>query len=408
MSNDFAFQHLETEEDIEQNLELQRKVFSQEPAIDAMIKKFIYSHPKMTLKNHYIMKHKGKAVATLNLIPLDWSIGGVPLRVAEMGNVATLPEYRNLGLIRRLVTEYHKDVESQGYDMSTIEGIPGFYRQFGYDYALTHDEEASIPVDKLPDCESRLGFRPFVEKDIPAAKTLLAESQRELLVHSVRDDAIWRMQQATGLAGEYSYEAYAVESDGGMVAYFRLSGRPVEKQLILREATDTSYPASLAILSFLKAHSRKQGYDTLVARTSYQDPIARILASLGAQQHTPYAWQIRITDPVSLLWKMRPLFESRIAASEYCGLTERLNINFRRFRIQLTLKDGSITGIEPLKTEEPCVVGLNPPASTQLILGYRSRQELDQCHPDFIVRPMYKRLIDVLFPKLPSYIHVGY
>jgi predicted acetyltransferase len=406
--SDFTFQHLETEEDIEQNLELQRKVFSQDPTIDAMIKKFIYSHPKMTLKNHYIMKHKGKAVATLNLIPLNWSIGGVPLKVAEMGNVATLPEYRNLGLIRRLVAEYHKDVESQGYDLSTIEGIPGFYRQFGYDYALTHDEEASIPVEKLPDCESRLEFRPFVEKDIPAAETLLAESQRKFLVHSARDDAIWRMQQATGLAGEYGYEAYTVESSGGMVAYFRVSGKSEEKQLILREATDTSYPTTLAILGFLKTHSKKQGYETLVARTSYQDSISHILASLGAQQRPPYAWQIRITDPVSLLRKMRPLFELRIAASEYRGLTEKLNINFRRFRIQLTIEDGSFTGIEPLKTEEPCAVGLNPPASTQLILGHRSRQELEQCHPDFIVRPTYKRLIDVLFPKLPSYIHVGY
>jgi len=407
--NEFTFQHLETDQDIEENLEIMRKVFGQNTGVDLMVKKFLYNHPKMTFKSHFIIKHHGKTVATLNLIPLDWCIGDIPLKVAEMGNVATLPEYRNRGLIRRLVQEYHKEVAEQGFDLSVIEGIPYFYRQFGYEYALTHDEETTISLEKLPEFESNLRIRPFNIKDIPKAMKLLAQSQSKFCVHSVRDEQIWKMQQETGLAGEYGFDGYAVEEKGEMTAYFRITCRLEEKELILREATDADYLTTMTVLSFLKNTGKKHGIETLIARTSYCDPTARILATLGAERQVPpYAWQIRVTGYVNLLQKMKPLLESRLAASEYRGLTEKLNLNFRRFRAQMAIENGSVTDIHQLHTDEQCIIGLNPPASTRLILGYKSREELETCFPDFYVRPKYKRLIDVLFPKMPSYIHVAY
>ena len=82
--------------------------------LDTLAKKLIDCHPNMTLKNIYFVRDKGRMVSTLNLIPVTWSIGGIKLKVAEMGYVGTLPEYRGKGLIRKLVEEYHKDVEAQG------------------------------------------------------------------------------------------------------------------------------------------------------------------------------------------------------------------------------------------------------------------------------------------------------
>lgn len=52
MSEDFTFQHLETDEDVDAR-------------VDLLVKKLIHNHPKMTLKNHFIIKHQGKTVATL-------------------------------------------------------------------------------------------------------------------------------------------------------------------------------------------------------------------------------------------------------------------------------------------------------------------------------------------------------
>ncbi|HVP26192.1 MAG TPA: GNAT family N-acetyltransferase [Candidatus Bathyarchaeia archaeon] len=405
-NNDFTFQHLETPEDIEENLEIMRKVFGQNEGVDLLVKKFIYNHPKMTLKNHFIIKHNGRMVATLNLIPLNLNIGDIPLKVAEMGCVATLEEYRNRGLMRRLVNEYHKAIAEQDYDLSVIEGIPFFYRQFGYEYALPLNEETRIPLEKLPDCRSKLVIRPFIDKDIPEAMKLLAKAQDKFYVHGVRDEQIWKMQQETRMASERFFEAYTVENADEMVAYFRISRKPENKELLFIETTDTDYPATDAILSFIKSIGGKGKFETLVARTSYYDPLTRILVTLGAEQRVPpYAWQIRVTDYVSLLQKMRLLFEKRLAKSEYCGLTEEVNFNFCRYIIQMAFENGAIIKVQRLRTAEKCTVGVNPLVFVKLLLGYRCREELEMNYPDFYVHAKHKRLMDVLFPQLPSYIH---
>ena len=405
----FTFQHLETEEDIERNIDIQRKVFGPSSGVDLLVKKLIYNHPRMTLKNHFVIKHRGKIVATLNLIPLEWSVGGVPLKVAEMGNVATLPEYRNRGLIRRLVNECHKEVADQGYDLSVIEGIPYFYRQFGYEYAIPLDEETAIPLDRLPSHESKLEIHPFTDQDIPKAMKLLAQTQSKFYVHSVRDEQIWKMQQKTGLTEDHIFEGYTVEENGEMTAYFRISRKSEQKQLILREATDTDRPVTETVLSFLKEVGQKNGFETLLARTSCCDPLTRHLLTLGAEQRTPpYAWQIRVTDYVSMFRKMKPLLEERLATSCFHNLTERLNFNFRRYIVQMSIENGVITEIQRLETGETCPIGLNAVVFAQLLLSHRNRHELEMNYPDFHVQDDHKQLVDVLFPKLPSYIHDVY
>ena len=405
---DFTFQHLETDEDIKQNIDIQRKVFGPGSGVDLLVKKLVYNHPRMTLKNHFVIKHHGKMVATLNLIPSEWSIGGILLKVAEMGNVATLPEHRNRGLIRTLVNEYHKEVVNQGYDLSVIEGIPYFYRQFGYEYAIPLDEEIVIQLERLPSQEPIPEIRPFTDKEIPKAMKLLAETQSKFYIHSVRDEQIWKMQQETGLTDGHVFEGYAVEENGEMTAYFRLSRKPEQKQLVLREASDTDRRTTETVLSFIKEVGQKNGFETLLVRTSCCDPLTRHLVALGAEQRTPYAWQIRVTDYASMFRKMKPLFEERLATSSFHNLTERLNFNFRRYVIQTSIENGVIPEIQRLETGESCPIGLNPLVFTQLLLGHRNGHELEMNYPDFHVQDTHKQLVDVLFPKLPSYIHDAY
>jgi predicted acetyltransferase len=405
----FTFHHLETSEDIEQNLDLMRKVFGQNSGVDNFVKKLINHHPTMTLKDFFVIKHKGEIVASLNLIPEKWSIGGIQLNVAEMGCVATVAEYRHRGLQRRLINEFHKQATEQEYDLCAIEGIPYFYRQFGYEYAIPLLEETRISLDQIPDYESRLDIRPFNNKDIPNAMQLLAHSQRKFYVHIIRDEQIWKMQEETGIVSADKFEGYAVEKDGELVTYLRISDKPEDKELILRETADTDKHTGEAILKSLKNICEKRGFETLTANISYLDPLSKQLVDLGAVQRVPpYAWQIRIIDYVKIFEKMKTIFEKRLASSPYAHLTEKLYFNFRRYIVQVTVEDGKITRIQRLESGEDRTIGLNPLVFTQLLLGHRSRNELEMIYPDFGIRESHKHLIDVLFPKLPSYIHSAY
>lgn len=281
MSEDgFVVCHVESDEDVEQYLRVLREVFGPDESVDVLAKRLIDHHPEMMLEDHFVIKHKNRIVACLNLIPEKWCIGEIPLKVAEMGCVGTHPEFRHRGLIRTLVNEFHKRVATHGYDLSVIEGIPYFYRQFGYEYAIPLDEEITIRFDQIPD-----------------------------------------------------YELKHV---------------------------------------------------------------------------SPYAWQIRVTEYVKLFKKMKPLFEKRLAESTYRYLTEKLNFNFRRHIVQMNVENGIVNDVQHLETNEDRTIGLNPLVFVQLLLGYRSRSEIEMIYPDFRIRPSHKHLIDVLFPKLPSYIHAAY
>ncbi len=148
--------------------------------------------------------------------------------------------------------EFHRQAAEQGYDLCVIEGIPYFYRQFGYEYAMPLLEETRIRLEQIPDYKSNLNFRSFTEENIPKAMQLLAQSQEKFYVHTIRDQQIWKMQHETGITAADKFEGYIVEKDGSLTAYFRISSDLENKTLILREASDANYYTNNAILKFLK------------------------------------------------------------------------------------------------------------------------------------------------------------
>jgi predicted acetyltransferase len=407
--SDFMFHHLETNEDVEQYLGVIRSVFGQNSNVDVMVKKWIDHHPAMTLNDFFVIKHRDKIVACLNIIPSKWSIGGIPLKVAELACVATLPEYRHQGLQRILMSEYHEQITRQGCDLSAIEGIPYYYRQFGYEYALPLGESTKIQLTKIPDYKLTYVIRPFTSNDIPRAMQLLTETQQKFYVHSLRDEEIWKMQQETGMISEYKFEAYAVEENGKMIAYFRLNDNPESKELLLREITNANEPTAQSILGFLKNLGAQRGLETLVATISHHELFTRYLVATGmAEQNSPYAWQIRFIDYAQILMKMKPLLEKHLASSPYSHLTEKLNFDFYRYTVLVTIENGEITDIKRLETCEDRKIRFNPLVFVQLLFGHRSLKELQTIYQDFTVQPTCESLIDTLFPKLPSYIHTNY
>jgi hypothetical protein len=92
----------------------------------------------------------------------------------------------------------------------------------------------------------------------------------------------------------------------------------------------------------------------------------------------------------------------------YRTLTETLDFNFRRFTIRLNLQGGKVVDIQRLGTGERSPIGLNLVVFVQLLMGYKSREELELAVPDMRIAVSHKHLVDVLFPKLPSYIYSAY
>ena len=407
ITDDFIFNHLKTKDDIQQNLELMRTVFTDE-SVDMIVKSFLEKHPTMTLRDHFTLKHKGRMVASLNLIPQTWTIGGVELKVAEMGCVATHPDYRHRGLQKVLNDQFDERLKADEFDLAVLAGIPFFYRQFGFEYSLPLDFETKISFQDVPKYSQEYEVKPFRIKDIPKAAKLLTKHQEDYYVHSIRPLEIWMMQQETGSYGGEQFQGYSVYNEDQLVAYLRLKENENESTLTLREISTTDDSMIVSILAFLKNHAEIKGLKTLVTKIAHSHPFNNMLTGLGAKQNRPYAWQIKIVDFKRMFRKMKPIFNSRLTESKFNDHSETLNFNFRKFNIKVTIENGIITDIAETQECEDRTIGLNTYIFPQVLLGYRKREELEAHYPDFNIRESHKELFDTLFPVKSSYIHYCY
>ncbi len=64
--------------------------------------------------------------------------------------VVTHPDYRRRGLVRALIERFHRVTAERGFDLCFIEGIPYYYRQFGYTYAVDHRSYDALAASAIP------------------------------------------------------------------------------------------------------------------------------------------------------------------------------------------------------------------------------------------------------------------
>ena len=402
----YIFKKPHTDIEVEQVFALMRVVFPHED-VDGIVRRLLDLYPSMTLDHLFAVTYGDETVASLVLIPQTWVMDGVELKVAEMGCVATHPDHRDRGLQRMLNERFDEAAENGGYDLCALAGIPFFYRQFEYEYSLDLDHKTTVAVSELPDTMPSLESRGFTEADIPDAAELLDSHNSLYMVHCPRTAPVWRMQHMTGIYNGEPYEGYTLHEGGEVQAYVRIQPRPRDKTLVLKEA-GAAPGAHGQLLAFLRSYCAENGLETLVSILGYADPLSELLAGLGAEQSLPYGWQVKIVDNERLLNKIAPLLESRLAGTRFCGLSEKLNLNFRKFSVDLIFESGKVAGVSLSSDCSDRTIGLNPYVFPQLLLGYRSREELQYAYPDVRVAPSRRELVDALFPKRPSYIHHVY
>ncbi|MFP3951102.1 MAG: GNAT family N-acetyltransferase [Candidatus Bathyarchaeia archaeon] len=399
----YTFSHL-GEEDVQGFLDLMRQVFDE--SVARMVYKFIHHHPEISQEEFFLFKSEGKPVAGLVLIPQVWSLDGVKIRVAEMGCVATQEAHRRRGLQSKLVERYHKRLQRDNYDLSVIEGIPFFYRQFGYQYALPLDEKTLIDVDDLPNCNKEYKIRPLKIEEISEAKRLLEELNQNYLVTSVRSKDQWLVQERYFPQEQKGSRTYVLEYNGKIDGYFRLYAR--EHEICLTEASYIDIKKAESLLTFIRKRAKREGLERLSSSVSYSHPVSEILTSLGGFKRNSYAWQVRVMDHKRIFEKMRPVFERRLNASHYKRLTEKLHFNFYRFTVKVDVIGGRIDEVTHISHGEGDEIRINPYVFPQLLFGYKSLDELAEYYPDVKIDRGRWEIVSRMFPRGQSCISTCY
>jgi predicted acetyltransferase len=401
---------LETIEDVTRLSDFNARVHSE--AERELTRRLIMEHPDTRADQWWLVEdEESLIVSSLCLIPWRLRYGGVELKAGEMGIVGTRPSHRRRGLIRSLVEEFDSMLRDEGYDLSHIQGIPYYYRQFGYEYAVPLIPDIRLDPAAVPDVdkEDRFGVRKADIEDAPALAELYEAMTEKLTLTNARSTEIWRYLLSRPSMGEG--ETWWLTREERQVGYFRTHRSGFGKGLIVSEVSAMDAEATAATLRALARMTVQAAKPYLKLETDLESEIVGLALDLGAADLSHYAWQIRFVDPQALLGRVAPVLERRLVGTGYSGLSREVLLDLYSDSLTLVFRDGRLVQVgqaSPVDRSSPASLSMPPQLLVPLVLGYRGADRLSHTSHDFRPSRPDLPLIRTLFPEVRSFLFTLY
>ncbi len=389
--------------------------------------------PLMGPGDYAVIEDVGKEgnplVACTCLWRREWEYDGIAFGVGQPEFVATHPDYRNRGLIRKLFEMVHARSEAEGHLVQGITGITYFYRQFGYEYALELEGRRDTYLSLIPKAQESTpepySLRTATPEDIPLLLDLYNGQRSASMVWSIASERFWRYQiqeeKDPTIVGKQMCVRMIVDDAGEVQGYLMVATKRWGKSLdvyALNIATGISWQAvTLPLLRALQAYGMQlpavrpdvPPFHEISFWLGSAHPVYEVLGeTLAPFYEPPYAWYVRVPDVLAFIRHIAPALEKRIANSTAAFYTGEFTLDFFRGGMHMVFDKGHITRIEPWRAPAyQNTADASCPARVflQLLFGYRSLDELRYAFPDVRVENSNAEvLLNALFPKKFSWV----
>lgn len=373
-------------------------------------------------------KEGNPLVACTCLWRQQWQYEDIAFGVGQPEFVATHPDYRNRGLIRVLFAMLHARSEAEGHLVQGITGIPYFYRQFGYEYALELEGRRVTYLSHIPKAQvstpEPYSLRVATTEDIPLLLELYNRQRSVSMVWAITSERYWRYQieevQDATVAGKQMTVRMIVDDAGTVQGYLMVGLKRWGSSLnvyALNLALGVSWQAVMpSLLRALQSygmqipviHPAAPPLNAINFWLGSAHPVYDVLGNLAPFYEPPYAWYIRVPDMLAFIRHIAPALERRIANSTAAAYTCELTLDFYRGGLRIVFDKGRITQVEPWRPaayKNEADASCPPLVFIQLLFGYRSLPELRYAFPDVRVENSKAEvLLNTLFPKKFSWI----
>jgi hypothetical protein len=418
----FEFGIVKTDEEVEELLKFHAIVHPDDDTEE--LRRQIDHLPGFSREMNYYIRDLDKdlIVSALNSIPSIWNYENIPLQNLELGWVGTLKEYRRRGLNRLLQTHFDSVLFDGKYDLSTIQGIPYYYRQFGYDFVIPMDRTVWIRTNQIPLFDTKkppeymkLKVRLAEKKDITALMELFDEHNRNLLVYVPRSKELWEIQEKYKRQFENEFLTYVLIDGSKTIGYFRLvkniskDSSPNKSTLNVIESSIPTYDGVLRVFQFIREEALQNNVPLLSSQGPSCNTLSKVMENYGGYVGAGWKYQIRIPSMVEFLKKISPVLEKRLEGTMFEGITYDVIMNTFQNCYVLKFTNGKIvdvTDLGPQEVDENRAFRSPPQDLVRLVLGAYSIKELKQNNIDFIVSSGVRLIAETLFPKLESAIYL--
>jgi predicted N-acetyltransferase YhbS len=356
-------------------------------AADAIDHRLIVDDPDSGLESCAVVVDGDRVVSTATLLDETLVLSGRPIPAGQVELVATDREYEGRGLVRALMGWAHERSDQRGHLAQIMIGIPYFYRQFGYQYAIAMPH--SRGVHTVPPMPAEYCVRPAGEADMPAMARLQDAAQRGYDLWMPHSAACWRW-----LLARTGSSQLVVERAGRAVGTGRIT--PPDEGVVLGEVAAGEPPAEEALLAYAAGLS---GTGDLSVRER-GGALAAYLAPRPSAANMYYA---RVPDVAALLDHLRPVLSGRLTEAGLAADTGEIVLSFFRHHVRLDYRDGLVTGVRtggPMQAPGAAGgAGLAPDLVAALLFGPHGITGLAERHPDVYPGPN-EAVMRALFPPV--------
>lgn len=363
-----------------------------EPA-DAVDLRLVVGDPDGGFEACAVVVDGDRVVSTATMLDECFELEGIRIPVGQVELVATDPAYEGRGLVRALMGWAHDRSSARGHLAQVMIGIPFFYRQFGYSYAIPMRRWR--PLAHVPAAPADLVVRRATRDDIAAMHALQATAQEQVALRLPHSPGCWRW-----LVARDASEQWVVERAGIVVGVARTLA-PTEGAA-LGELAAADLDAAAALVAH--AAGRVDGPLDVQERpgTLAGDWLEPLLAPPAVKADWYYA---RIEHLASLLERIGPLLADRLVGAGLDGPPHDVLLSTWRAHVRFTIGPEGITGMTSGGPEQRPVAkggsGLPPDAVPALLLGPHGALGLEEQLPDCYLGRQ-RELMAALFPPVDS------
>ncbi len=380
-----------------------------------------------------IHKEGNPIVACTCLWRQDWEYEGIPFHIGRPEIVASDPAYRNRGLIRALFEMVHARSESEGHLVQAITGIPYFYRQFGYEYALDLEGRRVTYLSLIPTIQKGetepYTLREATREDIPLITEIYNRRRTSSIVWTTIPERYWLYEIEAGKEHSGREKSWNIQMImdttsavmGLVITATRRWGRDLAVW-DLGVASGINLQAVMPpVLRALQTYAEQLPTAQRGSKPNTVGPLSEISFFLGrthpvydvlghtlaSYQEPPYAWYVRVPNIPAFLRLIAPVLEKRLANSAVEGYTGELKLDFYRGGLCLAFDKGHLTTVEPWRIpafDSHANAGIPSLVFLQLMFGHRSLDELRHAFPDVWVTNETETVLKALFPACPSFV----
>jgi len=216
-----------------------------------------FSDPEKTKIGYELIRalfnDSGKPCSTISVEPLTVRFNGSDVKMAGVGAIATLPQERNKGYVRKLLTYCFDEMRENGQLFSFLFPFSNpYYRMFGYE-CCNQKQHVNMPLTAFEGLKSPGRAELFIyDRDMEDVKNIYSSFVENRNLAVVRNDAQWKKlfdrDNYTELYSTYIW----YDGDSNPVCYISFDASAgTEPEINVCELAFKNYEALRGMLGFL-------------------------------------------------------------------------------------------------------------------------------------------------------------